>query len=376
MAVYQRNTKKGSWYLTVTINGKRIRKNIKGARTKRQAEQAERVLRDDFFENRYGDGGQKIFSDFVENSYKPYAIEHKKGYEVEFSILKVLIEKFGKKKLIEISPEEIENFKRQRASEITTHKAIRAKSTVNRDIAVLSAVFNLAKDFGEIKENPVSNVKYYTNLNSRDRILSDDEETILFEHIRNDVKFSRQIEILLYTGMRRGEIFQLEWRDIDLKDGFINLRKETTKTRKPRTIPMLSNVQAIFESLYLETGEVRGIDEIFSGIKSRATKCSEKFRKVCGELGLQDLTIHSLRHTFSTRADRFGVGAFAQKDLLGHAKLSMTDRYTHLSNETLKDNMSVFEQHISHRKDTKQKKEHTKAETTANLLTFKNNAKT
>lgn len=235
----------------------------------------------------------------------------------------------------------------------------------------MSAVFNLAQSFGAIKNNPVNKVKYYTNLNSRDRILSDDEEIILFDYIRDDVKFSRQIEILLYTGMRRGELFQLEWRDIDLKDGFINLRKETTKTRKPRTIPMLSNVRLAFESLYSEAGEVEGKEKIFIGIKSQANKFSLQFRNICEKLSFQDLIVHSLRHTFSTRADKYKVGAFAQKDLLGHTKLSMTDRYTHLSKETLKDNMSVFEQHISLIKNTKNeanKKDEAKG---SNLLLFK-----
>ena len=371
MSVHQRKTQKGSWYLSVTINGKRIRKSIKGARTRRQALQAERVLRDELFENRYGDGGQKLFADFVEHSYKPYAKEHKRGYNVELSILKSLLEKFGKQKLIEITPEAVEKFKRERASATTTHRKTRAKSTVNRDVAVLSAVFNLAKDFGEIKENPVSRIKYYTNLNSRDRVLSEDEEIIFFEHLKDDIKFSRQITILLYTGMRRGELFKLQWRDIDLTKGFINIRKETTKTRKPRNLPMLSNVREIFEALRGEAGDVPETNKVFEGITSQANQLSGKFREVCLELGFEDLTIHSLRHTYSTRATINNVGAFAVKALLGHAKLSMTDRYTHLSPETLKDSLSGMEQHISRIKDTKNKKDSGKSTETANLLTFK-----
>lgn len=371
MSVHQRNTKKGSWYLSVTINGKRIRKSIKGARTRRQALQAERVLRDELFENRYGDGGQKLFADFVEKSYKPYAIEHKRGYNVELSILKVLLEKFGKQKLIEITPEAVEKFKRERASQITSHGKMRSKSTVNRDVAVLSAVFNLAKDFGEIKENPVRRIKYYTNLNSRDRVLSEDEEIILFEHIKNDIQFCRQITILLYTGMRRGELFKLEWRDIDLTKGFINIRKETTKTRKPRNLPMLSNVREIFEALRGEAGEVEKLAKIFVGIKSQATKFSKKFQDVCSKLGFKELNIHSLRHTYSTRATNNNVGAFAVKTLLGHAKLSMTDRYTHLSPETLKDSLSGMEQQISRIKDTKLKRNNENNVKGSNLLTFK-----
>lgn len=368
MSVFQRN---GHWYLSVTVNGKRIRQAIKEARTLRQAQKAERILRDEIYENRFGDGGQRNFAEFVETSYKPYAKEHKRGYTVELSILKALIEKFGKRKLIEITPETVENFKRERAAEITTRGKARSKSTVNRDIAVLAAVFNLAKDFGEVKNNPVSNVKYYTNLNSRDRVLSEDEESVLFELIGDDITFSRQVEILLYTGMRRGELFKLEWRDVDLIEGFINIRKETTKTAKARTIPMLSNVQRIFEALRGEAGDVLDTTEIFIGNVYQSNAFSAKFSEICSGLGFKDLTVHSLRHTFSTRADQFKVGAFAQKALLGHAKLSMTDKYTHLSKETLKASLEGMEQHFSRTKDTNPKTENQNETASPNLLEFK-----
>jgi integrase len=368
MSVYERN---GHWYLYVVVNGKRVRKAIKEARTKRQAERAERVLRDEIFENRYGNGGQRFFAEFVETTYKPYAKEQKRGYNVELSILKTLIEKFGKLRLCEITPEAVEKFKRERAAETTSRKTTRAKSTVNRDIAVLSAVFNLAKDFGEVKSNPVSSVKFYKNLNSRDRVLSDEEEIILFEHIRDDINFSRQIEILLYTGFRRGELFKLEWRDIDLIGGYIYIRKEITKTGKARDMPMISNVKEIFESLRREAGEVDETQKVFVGNLSQPTKLSSKFRDVCLELGFLDLTVHSLRHTFSTRADEFKVGAFAQKDLLGHAKLSMTARYTHPKKETLKASLEPFEQHINRRNATRAENKNKKDEERPNLLNFK-----
>jgi integrase len=368
MAVHQIN---GHWYLSITINKKRIRKAIKEAQTRRQAEKAERILRNEIYENRFGIGGQKLFAEFVEKSYKPYAKEHKKGYSVECSVLNVLIKRFGKYRLCEITPEEVETFKRHRATEFTLRKTIRSKATVNRDVAVLSAVFNLAKDFGEIKENPVSNVKYYGNLPSRERILSDDEETMLFDRIHDKTDLSRKIEILLYTGMRRGELFKIEWRDIDLANGFINIRKEITKTGKARIIPMLSNVKDIFESLHREVEQTLPLKEIFLGAESQAGKLSKHFRDVCSELGFNDLTIHSLRHTFSTRADKYKVGAFAQKMLLGHSKLSMTDRYTHVSKETLRENLDGFEQYLIQRKDKNNLSDKANISKTPNLLEFK-----
>ncbi|MBX7174388.1 MAG: site-specific integrase [Pyrinomonadaceae bacterium] len=367
MSVYQRN---GHWHLSVTINGRRFRKAIKEARTRRQAEQAERVLRDEIFEGRYGNGGQKFFADFVERSYKPFAKEHKKGYEVEVSVLRVLVEKFGNKRLYEIKPEEIENFKRLRASEITKRGVKRSKATVNRDISVLSAVFNLAKNFGEIKENPVKNrIKYYSNLNTRTRILSEEEEIVFFNYIKNDIKFSRQVEILLYTGMRRGELFKLEWRDIDFVNNCINLRRETTKTQKARPIPMFFNVREIFESLRDETKNFEPKDKIFAGVASQLTAFSSRFKEVADNLGFQDLTVHSLRHTFSTRANKYNVDAFAQKALLGHSKISMTDRYTHVSLDTLKNSLVNFENSVKNKKDNSLNSYNKKR--TAKILEFK-----
>ncbi len=353
IVVHQRGTKKGSWYVHLQINGKRIRKVIKEARTKREAERAERVIISELFENRWGIGGQKNFTEFVEKSYKPYAREHKKGYYVELSVLKALIEKFGKFRLCEITPEEVEKFKRERRAKTTRHGKPRSRATVNRDVAVLSAIFNLAKEYGELKENPVNHVKYYNNLPSRDRILSEDEEIILFDYIRNDVKFSNQIEILLYTGMRRGELFKIEWRDINLAEAFIFLRKEITKTNTARTLPMLSNVKAIFERLVKEAGEVNQKGKVFEGIKSQDTALSKQFNEVCKELGFEGLTIHSLRHTYSTRVAESQINAFVQKALLGHSKLTMTDRYTHLSKEILKENVIPLEKYINRRNDTK-----------------------
>ena len=65
MSVFQRN---GHWYLSVTVNGKRVRKAIKEARTRQQAERAERILRDEIYEKRFGDGGFRQFDDFVEKA--------------------------------------------------------------------------------------------------------------------------------------------------------------------------------------------------------------------------------------------------------------------------------------------------------------------
>lgn len=359
MSVFQRN---GHWYFDVTIDKKRKRKAIRQARNKEEAKIAEAEYRNKVYSG-YDEEQERLererleqekklvlFSDFVENKYKPYAKKQKKGYLVEISVLKILTEYFSGFTLDKITTGDVIEFKGIRATEKTERGKVRSKATVNKEIAVLSAVLKLAVAYNLIKKNPVSSGIYYSDrdLPRRERILSEDEEIILFEKIGSDTTLSRQIEILIYTGIRRGELFSLEWRDIDFDEGFINLRQETTKTNKARFVYMFFNVKQVFEHLLDESGEVRETDKVFQGLipSSLAARLSRKFRTVCEDLGWKDLNIYSLRHTYSTRCEKYGVSAFAHKALLGHTKLSMTERYTHLSKDAIKENLSTFEENI------------------------------
>ena len=303
----------GRWYVRFQVNGKRIRKTIKEARTKKQAERAEQVLKNELFERRWGETGQRNFTDFVEKTYKPHARQHKKGFNVERSVLNALLESFGKLRLSEVTPQGVLDFQQKRASEITTRKTKRSRATVNRDMAVLSAIFKLACRLGEVKENPVSKIQYFGNLPKRDRILTDDEETLLLNGTGDDIGLRRQVEVLLYTGLRRNELFQLEWRDVDFERGLIRLRSETTKTGRQRTAPIFSNVRIILSEMQHEVGSIRPNALIFDGNYHRAAAFSLKLKDVCKRLGIVKITAHSLRHTFSTWCKSYGRGSVCSK---------------------------------------------------------------
>lgn len=116
-----------------------------------------------------------------------------------------------------------------------------------------------------------------------------------------------------------------------------------TKTHKGRTIPMLSKVREIFAELYAEAEIANPIEKVFAGPGSTPYSLTVGYGKLCPRLGWTDLTLHSLRHTFSTRLNLCGVSPFAQKDILGHRTLAMTGRYTHLSDEDLKISFTALE---------------------------------
>ena len=349
MPVYQIN---GHWHYGFAINGVRYRKAIKEARTRRQAERAEQVARNEVFERRWGETGRRNFADFVEKVYKPHARNHKKGFDVERSVLRALIEIFGKLTLGEITAEMVQRFQDLRASEITQRGRVRSKATVNRDVAVLSAIMKLAVRRGELRENPVTKVQWYGNLPKRDRVLTDDEEIQILSALKDNAELRDKFEILLYTGLRRSELFRLEWRDIDFEQGLIRLRPETTKTAKGRVIVMCSNVQRILERRALDAATKVPATIIFDGIKNRAAAFTIELSEACKNLGIENVSPHTLRHTYSTRANRFGVDPFAQKAALGHSKLSQTADYTHQSPDTFRRNFEGFELHLEKRDQT------------------------
>jgi integrase len=345
MSVHLEN---GRWYVRFQVGGTRVRKAIKEARTKKQAEHAERILRNEIFEKRWGESGQRNFAEFIETTYKPNARQHKRGFHVELTVLKALVDLFGQYRLGEITPQHVFEFQQKRASETTNRRKVRSRATVNRDMAVLSAVFKLAIRLGELKENPVSKIQYFGNLPKRDRVLSDDEEVTLLKALNREPDLRRKVEILLYTGLRRSELFRLQWRDVDFAAGVIRLRAETTKTGRSRTIPLLSNVRRILATMK-EQERRSATDEIFEGGDAAATLFSARLDAVCERVGISGVTAHVLRHTFSTWANKFNVDPFAQKEALGHSKLSQTSDYTHQSGETLKRNFDGFEKHIQER---------------------------
>ncbi len=349
MPVYQIN---GHWHYAFAINGTRYRKAIKEARTRRQAERAEQVARNEVFERRWGETGRRNFADFVEKVYKPHARNHKKGFEVERSVLKALVESLGNFSLGEITTEKVQQFQDLRAGEVTQRGTVRSKATVNRDVAVLSAIMKLAVRLGELRENPVSKVSWYSNLPKRDRVLSDEEEVRVLKGLQDNEDLRDKFEILLYTGLRRSELFRLEWRDIDFENGLIRLRPETTKTAKGRVIVMCSNVRRILERRAFAATTKAPTTIVFDGIKNRAAAFTLELSEACKNLGIENVSPHTLRHTYSTRANRFGVDPFAQKAALGHTKLSQTADYTHQSLETFRRNFEGFEQHLEKRNGT------------------------
>jgi integrase len=145
--------------------------------------------------------------------------------------------------LSEINPFLIERYKLTRKEEGAE------PATINRELGCLRHMFNMAIKWGKALGNPVREVKFLKEPKETYRILTEEEEVRLLETVRLTTK-SRHLEpiiiVALNTGMRKGEILNLKWSNVDFKNRVIIV--EGTKNGEIRKVPMNEKLTVTLES--------------------------------------------------------------------------------------------------------------------------------
>lgn len=204
------------------------------------------------------------------------------------------------------------------------HKTTRPRSagTVRSYLSFLSAVFTIAvKDLRWCEVNPVSQVILPRASSGRTRYLTDGERSALLAACRDSEAPGLYCLVLfaLTTGARRGELYGLRWRDVDLMRRWAIF--PTTKNGDARGVPLVS---ALIPHLY---GQLpRSADQVFPEIMTRAWNTA--LRKV----GLSDFRFHDLRHSAASHLVQSGANLAEIAQLLGHKDIRMTRRYAHVHN--------------------------------------------
>jgi len=263
------------------------------------------------------------FSEFAQTYLKDYIMTARRNYRPDICRLKKLKEFFEDTELRKITPLMVEKL---RASRL---KIGNTKSTCNRYLALLKRMFNLAIEEGYLEKNPVSKVKLYSEKDTLiERILTDEEEKRLMETSSNHLKSI--FIVAINTGMRRGEILNLQWIQIDFR--MKRLRVEKTKSGKMRYIPMND---ILFDELLKLRDRKNQNPYVFFNLETGSpfTTIKTAFNAACRRAKIQGLRFHDLRHTFATRLVEKGVDISTLQDLLGHSDISTTQRYVHSNDE-------------------------------------------
>ena len=199
-------------------------------------------------------------------------------------------------------------------------------------------MFNLAMDWNIAEENPVQKVKLFSEKDAmKERNLTDTEEAELLTQSPDYLK--PILVVALNTGMRRGEILSLKWKQVDLNKGY--LRVEQTKSGRNRIVP----INGYLHQELLKVKDLNGKSEyVFPNPKTGKpfTEVKKSFKSACKRAGIHDLRFHDLRHTFATRLIESGVDLITVRDLLGHFSVRVTQRYTHSSQNQKKEAVKLL----------------------------------
>jgi integrase len=237
-------------------------------------------------------------------------------------------------KIKDITSGKIESYQTQRLAEPSSAhpgQTIRP-CTVNKEVSCLKWIFNRAIRHGKLEHNPVNGVKRLPENNVRMRVLTQKEFDLLLEKCDKRLQHLRPVVAMgYYMGMRRSEVLNLTWPEVDLKKGFIRLSAERTKTDSPRVIPIHPKVKAILEKL------PRGLhtDRVFLRRGKPFDEIKNSFQSACDEAGIKDFTFHDLRHCALNNLRLAGNDYFKIMSMSGHKTMSVFKRYNLVTEEEL-----------------------------------------
>lgn len=242
---------------------------------------------------------------------------------------------FSGMKLTEIGAAEISGY-------IATRRtAGAAPATINREIGLLSAALNYAKrQLGwTVAENPVIGRRLKTP-QGRTRWLSYEQAQMLLDTVKANKRTLHLydfIRLALNTGMRSGEMLELEWKRVDLQRQTIRLDTTHTKTAKARIIPVNEEARAaLISRASFRAQNCPNSPWVFCNTQGvRIASIKKGFRLACERAGIEDFTPHDLRHTCGSWMVNAGVPLPEIRDLLGHSTVQMTERYAHLATENV-----------------------------------------
>lgn len=238
-------------------------------------------------------------------------------------------EKLGEKKIIDITVDDIHSIITQ---------ALATKSTRTADFirAVFRQIFNFAKKRDlYFKDNPAMKIKIKMKDNKRTRFLTQDEARILLEELQKHSPDVHDITLLsLYSGMRAGEIFNLQWEHVIWHSERIAI--VDPKNGEGRMEPMHPLVKEMLQKRYCFDKEGYVFKAKNGG---KIKKLSRTFARTVKALGLNDkiadsrqsLVFHSNRHTYASWLIMNGVDLYTTQKLMGHKSNQMTQRYAHLA---------------------------------------------
>lgn len=220
---------------------------------------------------------------------------------------------------------------------LAKHRLTHAPGSCNRLIVLLRYLFNLGVKWEVVglTANPTAGYPLFKEDNKQDRFLTKEEAERLFREVQKSPNRMLQfiVPLLLLTGLRKRELLDAKWSEIDLdkKLWFIPY----TKSGKPRAVPLSDAAVSILEAVP-RYPQCRWAFPNPTTLKPFVSFFSAWDTARCAA-GLKAVKVHSLRHAFASFLVNSGRTLYEVQQLLGHSQVRTTQRYSHLTQNTLID---------------------------------------
>ena len=218
-----------------------------------------------------------------------------------------------------------------------------APASANRLLILMRYIFNLALRWETpgVLKNPTKDVPLFEENNKRERYLSQEEAQRLYAVIQDSDSRMLQfiVPMLLLTGARKREVLDARWSDFDM--GQQVWRVSISKSGKPRYIPLSGGVVHLLAALRQEQAswpeKQRDCPWVFPNPDTGKPYVSIYYAwdTARQRAGLPEVRIHDLRHTFASYLINAGRSIYEVQRILGHTQIKTTQRYSHLSQDTL-----------------------------------------
>jgi integrase len=318
--VYWRKDRHTYWISFVDGRGARQRKPALGANNHEEAriylEEERRKIRE---RSKLRPGEVLVCHESFAGVAKRFLAHQKprltpKAYQREAGIAAHL-KAFFTGQLLDITSSQVSDYVTFRLSKV-------CKSSVRKELNSLKHLFRLA--CGEWKllprfSNPCLDVTSPKVRDERTQHLSPDQLRRVLAASPENVR--PVFALLTATGMRRSELLECRWKYVDGS----RILLPTSKNNEPKEVHLNTFAQQVLASL--RRGEAE--EKLFPELTPEAA--SMAFHRVCKDLGIADIRLHDLRHTFATWLRQQGTELDVIASQLGHRDLRMTKRYARIA---------------------------------------------
>lgn len=327
-----------TWWISIRHNNIRYRKRSP-ENSKAGAEAFEAVLRQKLARGESLEDERKkllvpMFKEFAEQWHDVYVKNHNKFSEQRNKRLVLsgqLIPFFGSAPLDEIKTFKIEQYK------VAARNRGLAPKTINNQLGILAKCLRDANSWGVL--GVVPEIKKLRVPPSKFDFLTPLESKQLLDAAENPFWYT-MILIALETGLRLSELKGLKWEDIDLERRMLAVRRgvvrdvvDSPKSNRVRHIPLSDSLVKTLSNWPLKIGWVFSLK---NGKPMQHGAPEKAMKRIWMTAGLRKIGWHVLRHTFASHLIARGANLKAVQELLGHADIQTTMRYSHLAPSELR----------------------------------------